>query len=631
MSIRFKLISSILLLVVAIAGTTAFGYHALQKEAELARSIVADRVIPMDQLKKIADSYAVSIVDTVHRVRGKTLSPQQGAARVGAALATIEENWAAYRATSMTPEESALADAFETEREKADVGIRGIEALFGAGNASDIAAFADSGLYPLIDPLGGAIDTLIKLQLRVATEALVTGAELKAMLLTVMVSIAALAFVIAGLSIAVVVRGVIRPMNAITGAMTSLADGALDVTIFGQGRSDEIGRMADAVAVFRDNARERVRLTAEAEQNLSQTEKERRDRARLQADEAAEIAFALQSLGQALGELAEGNLACRLEQPFAARLDGVRTDFNNAVTRLNDAMGRVGDNAQAIAAGSREIRMAADDLSRRTEQQAASVEETAAALEEITTTVADSSRRAEEAGRQVNATRDHAERSGAVVDKAINAMRAIETSSGEITSIIGVIDEIAFQTNLLALNAGVEAARAGDAGRGFAVVAQEVRELAQRSATAAKEIKTLIRTSEEQVKDGVALVAETGQSLRAIVDQVKHIDRNVASIVEGSREQSTGLNEINTAVNTLDQGTQQNAAMVEQSTAASHGLAREADALFALLARFRLEASDSTRSIQSLGLAPQAARSGPSAEPQSGTFDPVRHGGRRAL
>ncbi|MGP4694238.1 methyl-accepting chemotaxis protein [Agrobacterium cavarae] len=299
----------------------------------------------------------------------------------------------------------------------------------------------------------------------------------------------------------------------------------------------------------------------------------------------------VEQLAGCLSHLADGDLSQTINKAFIPSLDRLRMDFNTASAKLGEAMGTVADNARAIAAGSGQIRSAADELAKRTENQAASVEQTAAALEEITTTVKDSSRRAEEAGHLVGRTRQHAEHSGQVVRDAIGAMDQIETSSREISNIIGVIDEIAFQTNLLALNAGVEAARAGEAGKGFAVVAQEVRELAQRSAKAAKEIKTLITASGTHVQNGVSLVTKAGSALQEIATQVHDIDTNVVAIVEAAREQSTALGEINHAVNKVDQGTQQNAAMVEEQTAASHSLAREADALFRLLEQFRFDSN----------------------------------------
>ncbi|WP_083943371.1 methyl-accepting chemotaxis protein [Allorhizobium taibaishanense] len=300
-------------------------------------------------------------------------------------------------------------------------------------------------------------------------------------------------------------------------------------------------------------------------------------------------------IGEALQAVSEGDLTVTLERPFVAGLDQIRLDFNQAMAKLTAAMHNVAVNAGAIAAGTNQIKSASDDLSRRTEQQAASVEETAAALEEVTQTVTDSAKRAAEAAKLVARTRTQAEASSDVVRNAIAAMGQIERSSSEISNIIGVIDDIAFQTNLLALNAGVEAARAGEAGKGFAVVAQEVRELAQRSAKAAKEIKVLINTSSSQVETGVSLVGETGNALTTILTEVQEVDRNIVAIVEASREQATGLHEINKAVNVMDQNTQQNASMVEESSAASHGLAQQAENLRSLLEQFRFEKHSSVR------------------------------------
>ena len=367
-----------------------------------------------------------------------------------------------------------------------------------------------------------------------------------------------------------------------------IAQGNLQLTLKDIGTRDEIGDLARSLDVLRENNRQKASLEQEAETNRTLGEEERAARERRAADEAGSIRFAVDSLAYALAKLADGDLSCRIDNPFVEQLDAVRGDFNGSAGKLQDALLRVSENASGIDAGANEIKSASDDLARRTEQQAAAVEETAAALEEITTTVKDAANRAHEAGRLVSRTRIGAERSGEVVRQAVMAMERIEKSSNEISSIIGVIDEIAFQTNLLALNAGVEAARAGEAGKGFAVVAQEVRELAQRSAAAAKEIKSLITKSNQQVEEGVHLVGDTGKALDVIVAEVQEINQHVAAIVESAQEQSSGLQQINVAVNQMDQDTQKNAAMVEEMTAASHTLATEVDALNRLLGQFEL-------------------------------------------
>jgi methyl-accepting chemotaxis protein len=297
---------------------------------------------------------------------------------------------------------------------------------------------------------------------------------------------------------------------------------------------------------------------------------------------------AVNDIGAGLVELAGNNLTHSIDTAFDPAFDKLRKDFNGAVSRLQAAMAAIAAAARGVSGGSDEIASASDDLSRRTEQQAASLEETAAALDEITATVKRSADGAKRANQAASTARSDAERSGIVMGDAIAAMGEIEQSSGKITQIIGVIDEIAFQTNLLALNAGVEAARAGDAGRGFAVVAQEVRALAQRSAEAAKEIKTLIASSSEQVQRGVRLVGDTGQVLDAIVAGVGEIDTLIAEIALSSQEQATGLSQVNTAVNQMDQVTQQNAAMVEEATAAAANLKGEAMELSRLVGQFKI-------------------------------------------
>lgn len=393
-------------------------------------------------------------------------------------------------------------------------------------------------------------------------------------------------------SVLIVGRTISKPLGRLRAAMIAISGGELDTEIPGRERSDELGEMAGTVEVFRENALERVRLEAEADANRSLSEKERIERERRQAKEAAEVKFAVDNLATGLGALADGKLSYRIDTAFSEQLDKTRCDFNAAVERLEDTMRQVGRNTQAILSGSNEIQSAADDLSKRTEQQAASVEETAAAVVQVTSSMKESAARAEEAGHLVSRTKATAEQSGQVMRQAIAAMGEIETSSQEIGNIVGVIDDIAFQTNLLALNAGVEAARAGDAGKGFAVVAQEVRELAQRSAEAAKEIKTLITSSNQQVHSGVSLVGETSKVLEGMVAEVQDINDHVRSIVEAVSEQSRSLQEINTAVTTIDQSTQQNAAMVEQSTAATIGLTNEISSLNDLLAQFDVSGSD---------------------------------------
>jgi len=369
-------------------------------------------------------------------------------------------------------------------------------------------------------------------------------------------------------------RTVTRRVHHLNVDMHAVADRDYNTDIRGTDYGDEFGEITRTLEVFKGDLE-----TAEV------AEKERQVR-------QAERDEVVSKLSNGLVQLAKGDLTHEISEPFPAEHESLRNDFNSAISRLRTLVNEVVDAAQSIRNGASEISTSSGELSQRTEAQAATLEQTVAALDELTASVKSSADGAQSVEHIVKEARSDAEASGTVVQNAVTAMTEIEQSSSQIGQIIGVIDDIAFQTNLLALNAGVEAARAGAAGRGFAVVAAEVQALAQRSANAASEIKTLIGNSGQHVERGVDLVGKAGEALSKIVERVTHISSLVSEIAEGATEQSTGISEINTGMSQLDQVTQQNAAMVEEATAASQLLNNDADSLATLVSRFQTGARD---------------------------------------
>jgi methyl-accepting chemotaxis protein len=296
-----------------------------------------------------------------------------------------------------------------------------------------------------------------------------------------------------------------------------------------------------------------------------------------------------EEVNEAVAQAINGNFSIRLKEDgrdgfFKTLAAGV----NGLLLNMADIVGAMGRAADDVRTAADEISRGNMDLSQRTEAQASSLEETASSMEEMTSIVKNNADNADQANQLATAAREQAERGGAVVGAAVAAMGEINTASRKIADIIGVIDEIAFQTNLLALNAAVEAARAGEQGRGFAVVAAEVRSLASRSAGAAKQIKTLIQDSVGKVDEGTKLVDQTGKALGEIVVGVKKVTDVVAEIAVSSREQASGIEQVNKAVTAMDSATQQNAALVEQSSAAAQALTEQASRLTELLAKYEL-------------------------------------------
>ncbi|MGO8500543.1 methyl-accepting chemotaxis protein [Rhizobium leguminosarum] len=463
-------------------------------------------------------------------------------------------------------------------------------ALSRANKTEEAGQYLGGEMRSYSDKLKEATSTLVELDVSGSNEA----AELSKKTFDSIEFYLLAAIGVAGLlvlgAVAFVLTGIANPITGITASMRRLAEGDTDSKIPFADRADEIGSMAGAVEIFRQAAITNKRMALDAEENRNRAEADRlAAQEQAEADASERLRIATSGLAAGLKRLAAGDLAFQLNETFAPDFEALRHDFNQSVMQLGATLRAISESIGTIDEGTREISSGASDLSKRTEQQAASLEETAAALEEITANVSNSSKRTEETRTVATEANRSAGISAEVVSHAEEAMERIETSSQQISNIISVIDEIAFQTNLLALNAGVEAARAGEAGKGFAVVAQEVRELAQRSASAAKEIKGLIQNSSKEVEGGVKLVRDTGQALKTIGSFITQINHHMDSIATSAKEQSIGLSEVNVAVNRMDQTTQQNATMVQQSTAASNSLAQEAQKLRELIAQFRLD------------------------------------------
>ncbi|WP_137152468.1 methyl-accepting chemotaxis protein [Devosia sp. FKR38] len=406
-----------------------------------------------------------------------------------------------------------------------------------------------------------------------------------------------------------------KPMGSLLREVSRLSDGALEQSIAGQDRADEIGEVAVALEAFRhklahgrvlEDTTARQRADAEQQRLHAEAERGRTEAERQQTAEAQRVV--VESLGRGLSQLADGNLSYRITERFPGSYEDLRTAYNNSLERFADVVSQLRATSGSLKQATGEILSGANDLAERTTRQAAAIEETSAAMEQLASTVIANAERAGVARSKAETVATGAEQGGRVMSQANHAMERITSSSSKISNIIGMIDDIAFQTNLLALNASVEAARAGDAGKGFAVVAVEVRRLAQSAANASSEVKVLIEQSATEVKDGSRLVSEAAERLLSILDDVQENTRIVNDIAQASQEQSGAIREVSTAIRQMDEMTQHNAALVEQTNAAIEQTESQANELDQIVAVFVVDKP-------AVGRPTQAARPAPASAP----------------
>ncbi|WP_052501691.1 HAMP domain-containing methyl-accepting chemotaxis protein [Thiomicrospira microaerophila] len=666
-----------------------------------------DRVAPLQVLKDIADSYAVNIVDTNHKLRNGNIGWQEAETNIAQAKREIRQLWQGYMATTLTAEEAQLAQKAQTLMQPADRAVDALERLVKARDMQGITAFSINQLYPVIDPISDAIADLVDLQLRVAAELNDSSEVTYQRTLKLAIILSILIFAVAIYFSIQTISAVTRPLNELVRVSNHVqSQGDLSARIKVE-RMDEVGQAASSFNALMDtmsSAINGVNRVVGAIAQSDYTQRVQKDyngdfnklkegvnasaeqvefmmgelgkvmqglhqgRFDLKMDERVPQAFrdqvgsALDSINQVIEDIDsvmtymnEGKFQHRVNASAQGKLAEMKENINQSMTSLETAIGDItkvivaqsnGDLTQHIAgeyhgelrilteavnqtaerlievvskaveassivsSASGEVSTGALDLSQRVQEQAAALEQTSATMDQMNTAVQNNTQNAQNATQVAREVESKATKGTEVMQQTIEAMNAIQESSHKIADIVSLIDGIAFQTNLLALNAAVEAARAGDHGRGFAVVAGEVRALAQKSAEAAKQISTLISESVGRIDQGTKLADESGKMLGAITGSIKEVAQMIAQIAQASNEQAEGVSQVHKAITSIDQVTQQNAALVEQTSAAAESMSEQAKILSDDMAFFKTGTTGAGRASRQapVGLSKPAAK-----------------------
>ena len=572
-TIRAKLMFCLVLFAVAFGATILTLNISVRSNTAKFDTLLADRVLPLRQLKAVADAYAVSIVDASHKARNGNFTLAEAEKQVSEGRSVAAANWKAYRATSISGHEADLAAVAESRIRSADAEADVLETLLKRNDRAGLDAFVVHRLYAAIDPVSAALGDLVSEQIRIAEKVTGDASAQNRFVAWIAIAIAMLVAAVWLFALQIARRSIIQPIGTLADTMEALA-AAHDTTIPYTKQGDEIGRMARACEIFRLAAAERTRSEEE---------------------NAATQAKVTTELRKAITAISAGDLTRDIRDPFPKDYEPVRQEFNAALESLRTLVAAVLESATAINGGAGEIAQASEDLARRTEANAASLEETAAAITQMDGRLRATAKAATETVSRADGANATVGSGRETTDAAVLAMTRVAESAKGIDSVIEGLDKIAFQTRVLAMNAAVEAGRAGEAGRGFAVVADLVSALAMRAEEEAGRARDQLTATQTDIVAAVGMVQKVDSALAVIAADVDEVHSLLSGMASDNQAQSTAVTQISSAVGTMDQSTQQNAAMVEQTSAAARNLSGEVQALMAQANRFDVGARPTTK------------------------------------